>query len=107
MKLTVESSESFSAAEGCSEIDVAASGESDVDALVRAVGTALGANVTEVFFWDDDFEEFVLLEKAGDLQEGKIQVTVEATEVEEMPAEPEPEETAAELEPEPGPEPEP
>ena len=49
----------------------------DVDSVLKAVGAALGVAVTEVSMWDDDFEEYAVLEDASELADGKkVQVVV-------------------------------
>ena len=82
MKLHVQPSDSFASAR---EIEVDDAAGASVEALVEAVAAELGANVTEVFVWDEDFEEYALLEEIGDLADvleaagsAKVQVTVSA-----------------------------
>eukprot|EP01044_Picomonas_judraskeda_P022654 COSAG03_NODE_5709_length_1191_cov_21.494505_1_plen_190_part_10 len=79
MRLNVEPSESFDEQRS---IDVEAE---DIKGLVAGVGAALGSTVTEIFVWDEDFEEFALLEDISELHElleeadsAKVQVTVTA-----------------------------
>ena len=81
MKLNIEPSASFGEARAI-EVD---DGVGDCDALLVAVGTALGKACTEVFVWDDYFEEFALLVDIGELTDvleeagsAKVQVTVAA-----------------------------
>lgn len=50
-----------------------------VGSVIAAVGAALGVAVKELSLWDDDFEEFTLLEDStlGDLVDGaKVEVQV-------------------------------
>jgi hypothetical protein len=49
----------------------------DVPSLIKAVGVALGANVTEVQIWDDDFAEFAVLEDIAELKGGaRVEVAI-------------------------------
>lgn len=74
IKLQVEPSDG--GATEAKEISVPAANDG-VPSLIKAVGVALGANVTEVSIWDDGFEEFAVLEDIGDLQGGaKVEVKV-------------------------------
>ena len=72
-RLCVEPSETFPTSQA---VDVEEADVGSVEALVAAVGEALSRTVTEIFFWDDDFDEFALLEKVGDLTPEKVQLTV-------------------------------
>eukprot|EP01043_Picozoa_sp_COSAG02_P038093 COSAG02_NODE_2912_length_7764_cov_2.843575_4_plen_208_part_00 len=53
------------------EIKISAACDSVVS-LLAAVGAALGVDVTELSFWDDEFEEYVTFEEStlGDLTDG-------------------------------------
>lgn len=74
IKLQVEPSDD--GATEAKEISVPAANDG-VASLIEAVGAALGANVTEVSIWDEDFEEFAVLEDIGDLNDGaKIEVKI-------------------------------
>lgn len=72
MRLRVEPSNSFAESR-----DIQVPVVDDVESLVNAVGSALGANVVEVSIWDDDFEEFAAPENISDVKDGaKVEVTV-------------------------------
>ena len=76
VRLCVQPSDSFSAASR--DVHVSAS-VATIGALITAVGQAVGANVTEVLIWDDDFEEYAApADPIGDVvRDGlKVKLTV-------------------------------